>query len=137
MSLTEWLRKLDIDLSPKQVRRFGIILSVLLLVLFGVRSWILHDPQWVGFVTAMVLAVTSLAAPGIVRTIYVPWMILARSIGFVFTHLLLGIIFYVIFTPVGLAMKILGRDPLGLKRNRESYWIERKPDQSTNYERMF
>jgi len=39
----------------------------------------------------------------------------------------MGIIFYGLFTPIGLIMRLLGRDELGLKKNKQStYWKQKK-----------
>ncbi len=68
----------------------------------------------------------------------------ALFIGFFMTHLILALMYYLVFTPVGLVMKALGRDPLRLKfnKNAESYWVKRKREAAEffgkeRYERMF
>lgn len=137
MNWTEWLNRLDIDRSPGNLRKFGIILSVLIIILFLMFSWKESRIHWSGLIAALVIVVVSLVIPRAVQIIFVPWMILARAVGFVITQLLLSIIFYVIFTPVGLVMRLVGRDPLRLKRKGSTYWIERDPGDRTDYERMF
>ena len=44
-------------------------------------------------------------------------------IGWVLSHLLLGAVFYCLFTPLGLIFRLIGRDALGLRRSvAVSYW---------------
>ena len=55
-------------------------------------------------------------------------------------YLLLVIIFYLIVTPLGLVMRMLGRDPMQRKfdRSAASYWIERpQHDETARYFRQF
>jgi hypothetical protein len=65
----------------------------------------------------------------------------ARAIGWVNTMALLSIIFYGIFTPVGLLVKLLGRDSLDRKWDSEvsSYWHRRNKAEfiREQYERQF
>jgi hypothetical protein len=65
----------------------------------------------------------------------------AFALGWFNTRLFLGIVFYLIITPVGLVMRILRKDPLRLKfdRSAASYWTirESKPVDQKRYERLF
>jgi len=53
------------------------------------------------------------------------------------THVLLAIIFYLIFTPVGFVMRLFGKDPLERTGKKDSYWKPRKTGTQTDFERMF
>ena len=67
-------------------------------------------------------------------------MAVTFPIGWVISHLLLGLIYYGMFTPLALFFRLVGRDALKLKidRNAASYWIETptNPDPA-NYFRQF
>ena len=67
--------------------------------------------------------------PGMLRPIYVAWMTLAMPIGWVVSHLLLLFVFYLVVTPIGLAMRLIGYDPLTrqLDRSAKSYWTPHDP----------
>ena len=62
------------------------------------------------------------------RFIYVGWMVLAFPIGWTVSQVMLAIMFFGLFTPIGLVFRLIGRDPLQRTRpsGRESYW-EPKP----------
>jgi hypothetical protein len=67
-------------------------------------------------------------------------MYAAYPIGWTISHLLLLIVYYVILTPVGLAMRLAGRDPLDRSPDpaAESYWVRRTPpDSPARYFRQF
>jgi hypothetical protein len=68
-------------------------------------------------------------APSLLRPIYVVWMALALPIGWVISHLLLLAVYYLVFTPVGLVLRLVGYDPLNrnFDRSARSYWISHEP----------
>jgi hypothetical protein len=63
--------------------------------------------------------------PSVIRPVYIVWMALAMPIGWVVSHLLLLMVYYLIFTPVGLLMRLVGYDPLtrSFDRTANSYWM--------------
>lgn len=81
-----------------------------------------------------------MARPGVVRPIFVGWMVLAFPIGWVISLVLLGVVYYGLFLPVGLVMRAAGRDELRLKRRpgAESYWLPKGgPPHVRRYFRQF
>jgi hypothetical protein len=75
------------------------------------------------------------------KPFYYLWMRLAWILSWVNTRLVLVIIFYLVFTPIGLLMKLLGKDLLSLKiePQKDSYWLkkEKKAFNPQDYERQF
>ena len=73
---------------------------------------------------ALTIGPLGLARPDWMRLIYVGWMILAFPIGWTVSHVILAVMFYGLFTPIGLVFRLLGRDPLHRARRPEleSYW---------------
>jgi hypothetical protein len=59
-------------------------------------------------------------------------------LGKFFNPLVLGAIFFVLITPISIAMRLCGRDALLIKNRRVvSYWIEKDPADSTSFENQF
>src|SRR5690606_37879755 len=89
----------------------------------------------------MALAVAfSVFAPHWLRPVYYAFTIVAFPIGWVVSHVLLAVVFYGVFTPIGLVMRLLGRDPMRRKfdSNAESYWAPHPPRKSLeDYFRQF
>ena len=81
---------------------------------------------WLGGIAGFFL-VAGLLLPVVLKPIYVVWMYLARLLGWVNTHLLLGLVFYTLFVLIGGIMRLLRHDPLNrkLEPGRESYWLPR------------
>jgi hypothetical protein len=113
------------------------------LVLIGLWAW--HEGngqgmQWLAGAAGLILCL-GLIAPVVLRPLYLAWMYLARVLGWVNTRLLLGLVFYTLFTVIGLAMRLLGRDPLDRRREpgRDSYFVRRDSPllPKEHYERQF
>lgn len=75
-------------------------------------------------VLALTIGPLGLAWPAAVRPIYVGWMVLAFPIGWTVSQVILGAMFYLVFTPLSLVFRLIGRDALGRSRrsNSASYW---------------
>lgn len=136
MNRTKIVNWFQIDSSRKSVRQFGLILTLILAGYFSLRWW-RGDLLIAGYGVAFLLGLCSVVYPSLVRIIYIPWMVVVRIIGFVMTHVLLAIIFYLIFTPVGFVMRLFGKDPLERTGKKDSYWKPRKTGTQTDFERMF
>ena len=86
--------------------------------------------------------VTALFAlwPASRRRIYVGWMYAVYPIGWTVSHLLLGVVYFVVITPVGLALRALRRNPLERRVDRAAatYWVRHNPaDSIKRYLRQF
>ncbi len=70
----------------------------------------------------------TLASRRVGAGLYRFWMLAVLPIGWTVSHLLLGLAFFGVITPVGLAMRIAGHDPMSLRtdRNARSFWVARK-----------
>lgn len=81
------------------------------------------------------------AAPAVLRPVHKLWMGLAFVLGWFMSRLILSLVYYLVLTPIGLAMRVRGKDFLNKKIDREAstYWIKRpKPEMGKErYERLF
>ena len=68
------------------------------------------------------------------------WMLLAEGLSFVTTRIILGVVFFLMITPIGVVKRLLGWDPLNRRSGRSaSYWrpySERQRD-PRHYEKMY
>ena len=116
-------------IDRKELRNFGLSLGVVCLLWAGILWWRGHPGAVKWFLIASpVLIVTALAAPIALWPLHKVWMPVAKGIARLLTWLLLTLVFYLVFTPYGVIMKILRRDPLErrLEKDRKSYWITRE-----------
>lgn len=133
------MEKLSMD--KKTLRKFGITMGIALfiiaLLLFFRHK---HSPVAVLSISA-VWFICAFIAPGILKPLYIGWMKFAFILSWINTRVILFIIFYLIFTPVGVAMRLFGADLLKRKtdKNRDSYWQKavKKPFDRVSYEKQF
>lgn len=87
----------------------------------GIRVWALA--------VAGLFLVVALAAPRILSPLNRVWTALGIAIGRVTNPVITAVIFFLIFTPVGFVMRMMGSDPLRRRLDQEatSYWIKRDP----------
>lgn len=130
-----------IDATPKKLRDFGILFAVIcgLVAAWGVWHGSAAWPWWLG--GGALFLVPGLTAPGLLKPVYVAWMTFAFVLGWINTRLILGLFFYCVMTPVGLVLRLMGKDLLDEKidRGAQSYWKkrERRPVEPGRYERLF
>ena len=89
---------------------------------------------------AVTVGVAGLVKPQWIRPIFVGWMILAFPIGWTISRIVLAIMFYGLFTPLGLFFRLTKRDVLCLRYepNRQTYWARKpKVTDSRSYFRQF
>ena len=89
---------------------------------------------------ALVSALFSLMRPSLNRPLYVVLSVVAYPIGLVMSYVVLGILFYGIFTPVGLLFRLIGRDALRKRIDPrvETYWTAHEQvDGPEKYFRQF
>ena len=124
---------IEIDTNPdkKKLRGFGWIAFVF----FGfwtywtaTRSHLSWLPILFGTIAAYSL-IGALLLPKILKWLFLALTFLAFPIGWVVSNVLLLIIFYLIFFPIGLLLRLFGHDPLNRKWKKDaSNWITSKTD---------
>jgi hypothetical protein len=82
---------------------------------YGREAWIL---AYVLAAIGVAVGLMGLARPGFIRPFFVGAMKVTHPVGRLVSFLLLTLLFYVVFTPVGLIFRLIGRDPLHLRRPR-------------------
>lgn len=136
---------LEINWQPsrKELRQFAgiwfpLACGMLCFFLFkATKSW--EWPAVLGGI-AIILSVIAFLVPAIAHRLYVGWMIAVFPLGWTVSHLLMGLIYYGLFTPMGLIMRLAGRDTMGRKfdQSRESYWVPREgPADKNQYFRQY
>ena len=128
--------------SKSQLRSFAWVMATFS-VLLAAASW--YFEVFLGTqifaISALILTVSGVFVPILLQPAYVVWMLLARMLAFINTHLVLAFIFYTLFTVIGLLMRLFRKDPLDreLENDLVSYWQrpEHKELPRDHYERQF
>ena len=108
-------QKLSTDKT--ELRKFGLIFGAGLLLIFGLFfPWLLDRPwpAW-PFIAAGILASMALVFPTGLKPLYIAWMKFGHVAGWINTRIILGLVFFAVFLPFGLVMRLLGNDPMKRK----------------------
>ncbi|MBI1315115.1 hypothetical protein GC176_27810 [bacterium] len=118
----------EINRNPPQ--RDLRIFSGLLIVFSGLIAWRLESVSAAQLVLGIgvTLGLIGLAAPRLIRPVFVGWMIAVRPIAFVVSTTILAAVFYLLVWPLGVLMRLKHRDALRLKidRSTPTYWLPRQ-----------
>ena len=135
---------IELKLNPtlKELRWF----AGLQIIFFTVVAWVVaqkrssFDVSQIIVCVSVVVGIIGLLTPAAIRWVYVTWMVACFPIGWVMSNVVAGIVYYAVITPIGLSMRLVGRDPLrrSLDPNATTYWVEHKATTDTNrYFRQF
>ena len=129
------------EMNNKNLREFGIVTGIIVVVLFGLLlPWLLDStyPMWPWYMLA-ILAAIAVVVPMALKPVYKIWMRFGLIMGWINTRIILGIVFYVLFTPIALFLKLIGKDPMQRKLdiNVKSYRIESKSSPREQMEKPF
>jgi len=127
--------------SRKVCRQFGAAAFV---VFGALGAWALYRHRIFGFglsaaaaqitgsalvALAVACGVLAVVAPRALRWLNVALALLALPIGIVVSHVIIAALFYLLFTPVALFFRLIGRDLMHRRfdPSAETYWVPRKP----------
>ena len=131
----------EIKSSKKNIRNFSITLSIILMIIGAILFWKKNTDYSVFMIIGVFLLSSGILIPIILKPIYYVWMIISNILGWIMTHLVLSLLFYLIFTPIGLTVRLFGKQFLELKwdKSQNSYWKKRTSKQwkKEEYERQF
>ena len=130
-----------------ELRSFGLLMATLFVIIFGFGLPLLFEPessasvdtwvreqfkqspinQWVvlydlplwPWLLAIFLGFWALVWPIVLYPFFRFWMVLGNVLGWINTRIILGILFYFLFMPLGLVMRLFGYDPMLRKLNRQ------------------
>lgn len=127
--------------STSELRRFGVTVGGVFLVLGGVSRWRGHTTAPVVLWTlGVLLVVPGLVMPAVLGPVQRVWMRAAGVMGEINARIILSVLFYVVIAPLGFVMRRV-RDPLdrSLTDPRPSFWTRRTPApvDPARYERQF
>lgn len=125
--------------SHRTLREFGLLIGILFPALLGWLLPSLHGApfrSWTLWISLPSLAL-GLLHPQALAWPYRGWMALGHILGWLNSHLILGLVHLVMLQPLALLMRILGHDPLRKRRTDERSYREPRPDRPINLQRIF
>ncbi len=135
MTLTSHQRR-DVEDAPPRGsdRSFGIVMTCAFWVFAGVAWWKNPASPWVvGLgLTGSGFLILALLQPKLLSPLNKLWMKFGELLHKIVSPIVMGSMFFLVITPIGLVMRMFGKDLLQLRRDpdRASYWIKREDSQT-------
>jgi hypothetical protein len=131
----------NIKEDKKALQNFGLTIGAVLL-LIGIILYFTGKTSFIYFAgSGILLVLLGVTFPAALKPLNKIWMTLALILGWFMSRVILIILFYLIITPMAFFLKIIGKDFLKLRtdKNIESYWEKRdkQSNELPDYERQF
>lgn len=117
------------EVKPGSERSFGLVFTAAFALIALLPMIKGGEPRlWAGAV-AVVFLVLALAAPGLLRPLNRVWFLFGLALHKIVSPLVMGALFFLVISPIGLVMRASGKDPLHRRfdKDADSYWIHRAP----------
>jgi hypothetical protein len=108
------------------MRSFALTMSMVFPIVFTLLlPWLFNSrvAYWPFAVSSVLMSLYVVYPKGIYYPYYV-WMIIASVLGWFNTRLILGLVFYIVITPIGLIMKTLGKLQYKKQVDNQSNWVK-------------
>jgi hypothetical protein len=132
----------SLDPTERQLKKYGLMMAGVLscfVALFLYKAW--HTPAMALGIWVLFFLTLSLFAPTRLERIYQAWMKFAEVIGNFNFKLILGLLYFVIFMPVGRVASLFREDPLTreIEPEKKSYWHGCQPrsEDPKRFEKQF
>ena len=119
------------DIKISSNRSFGIVFFIVFLLIALYPLTYSQDIRIWSVIISIIFLVLGLFNSKILTPLNKLWFKFGIFLGKIISPIIMGIIFYLVVTPIGLLMRLLGKDLINLKyNNNKSYWIEKKGPKS-------
>jgi len=119
-----------VKIQQSHLRQFGFAAAILAGAAGFWFGGVSTSPTTIGWLLfAALLGLSAALAPQRLRVPFVLLSAITAPIGWVVSHLILGLIYFAVVTPIGLALRLTGRSSMetDIDRAAESYWQRRPP----------
>ena len=133
--------------NKKELRQFGAIFMggfvlIGLVKYFWPFEWFISKNETIGFWLiglGLVVGAIGLTGSRLGLPLYWSWLGIAYVMGNIISRVIMGLIYYLLFTPMRLLGNLIGRDKLQLKKpGTDSYWLDISfPTEKEQYEKQF
>ena len=118
--------KNSIKVKSKDNITFGILFFIFFLIVGlyplksdeAIRVW--------SVVLSLILLIITIIKPNLFTFLNKFWIKFGILLGKIISPIVMGLVFFFVVTPIGILVRVLKKDVMGLKRGASSYWINRK-----------
>lgn len=117
------------DVQPGSERNFGFVFAGFCAVVAAFMLWNGRPAFWGWLGAAALFAGLAVLLPRVLRPLNLLWFWFGLLLHHIVTPVVLGLMFYMVFTPIGLWMRLVGKRPLHLRFDpaARTYWMLREP----------
>ena len=130
----------DEEIVGSSNRAFGIVFSVVFSLIGFWPLLSIATPRWWAIIIAVFFLIASVVKPQLLAPANTLWTKFGLLLHRVTNPIIMGFLFFIVITPMGLVRRMVVRDPLSLKRcdDVDSYWIHRPaPQPESSMEKQF
>lgn len=118
--------KNSINIKNKDNITFGVLFFILFLIIGiyplksggVIRIW--------SVVLSLLFLIITIIRPNLFTFLNRLWIQFGILLGKIISPVVMGLVFFFVVTPIGILVRILKKDVMGLKRGASSYWINRE-----------
>jgi len=126
------------EFTARDGRRFGVQVGIAFAVLGALLLWRERIAlASIGGILSTLLILGGLLIPGRLGPVYRGWMAVALAISKVTTPIFMAVVYYLVLTPTGLLMRVVGRNPLRRSGDDGSDWVWRARGDHGDMRRQF
>ncbi len=126
------------EFTASDGRKFAFPVGTAFFVLAAILWWRGHEsPMRVMLALGGTLYVLGTIVPGYLGPIYRGWMGMALMISKVTTPVFMGVVYFLVLTPTGLLMRVLGRKPMRHELRNGGYWHSTEAREHSDLRRQF
>ncbi len=131
----------NIRIDNKAIRDFGILIGFILLIIAGILFYKKIESYKLIIMLGITFIALGFVMPIIIKPFYLVWMSFATLLGWFMTRLILGLLFYIVISSIGLILRLFGKQFLELNNTslKSSYWIYKEDSRVShqNYDKQF
>lgn len=119
--------KIDWNPNTRDLHKFGLTLLIMLPLMGALIYWKTHYlPALCGLATlGLIVGFCSWTLPSVARLMYKGWMGLAYVLALVVAPVFMSVIFYLVITPIGLLLRMTGKDAMQAKKPQgDTFWVQ-------------
>tara|TARA_B100000787_G_C16166701_1_gene284272 strand:- start:20 stop:412 length:393 start_codon:yes stop_codon:yes gene_type:complete len=120
------------DIKIGSNKSFGIVFFIFFLIvsLYPLKNE--GDPIYWLVILSFIFLILGLLNSSVLSPLNKLWFKFGLLLGSIISPIVMGVVFFIVITPIALIMKILGKDLLNLKKSENNtYWIEKTGLKST------
>ena len=120
--------RLKSKIKTSSNRNFGLVFFIVFLIL---GFWPITDGREIRFwlvIISLVFLILGMMKSKLLTPLNQLWFKLGMMLGAIVAPIVMGAVFFLVVTPIGIFMRLMGKDLLNRKYNKkkETYWIKRR-----------